>query len=215
MMTATVTTKSGRGRGSGVVSELTTYWDVLPGHEEELRAAIQRFADALHDTPAEMHMRTGLRDSRQVIFDDGRRLMWATTFETPWDPYVDDFILIGIEAFTDWMQHTAQGAEVFSWVEQSGGIEKLGQRAGREIAEGKSPELETHLKRSTPGLKAIIQSVQTPATGYFNLLSGWTTPQIFKAKRVEEAFQQVLDDPAAEEALKHPALKPLLEQAAD
>ena len=36
-----------------------------------------------------------------------------------------------------------------------------------------------------------------------------------KAKRVYEAFQQVLDDPGAAEALQHPALKPLLELAAD
>ena len=40
-------------------------------------------------------------------------------------------------------------------------------------------------------------------------------PQIRKATRVEQAFQQVLDDPAAEQALQQPALKPLLEQAAD
>jgi hypothetical protein len=31
----------------------------------------------------------------------------------------------------------------------------------------------------------------------------------------EEAFQTVLDDPAAGQPLQHPALKPLLEQAAD
>jgi len=31
---------------------------------------------------------------------------------------------------------------------------------------------------------------------------------------VQHAFQQVLDNPAAEQALKHPALKPLLDQAA-
>ena len=34
-----------------------------------------------------------------------------------------------------------------------------------------------------------------------------------KALAVEQAFEQVLDDPAAAEALKHPALKPLLELA--
>jgi hypothetical protein len=33
--------------------------------------------------------------------------------------------------------------------------------------------------------------------------------------RVNEAFQRVLDDPAAEEALQHAALKPLLDEAAD
>jgi hypothetical protein len=31
----------------------------------------------------------------------------------------------------------------------------------------------------------------------------------------ENAVKEKVDDPAAEEALQHPALKPLLEQAAD
>jgi hypothetical protein len=39
--------------------------------------------------------------------------------------------------------------------------------------------------------------------------------EIRKALRVNEAFQQVLDDPAAADALRHPALKPLLNEAAD
>jgi len=38
--------------------------------------------------------------------------------------------------------------------------------------------------------------------------------EIQKALRVQTAFQQVLDDPAAAEALQHPALKPMLEHAA-
>jgi hypothetical protein len=40
-------------------------------------------------------------------------------------------------------------------------------------------------------------------------------PQIVKAQRLQEAFQQVLDTPGAAEALQHPALKPLLDEAAD
>ena len=39
--------------------------------------------------------------------------------------------------------------------------------------------------------------------------------EIRKALRVNAAFQQVLDDPGAAEALRHPALKPLLNEAAD
>ena len=42
-----------------------------------------------------------------------------------------------------------------------------------------------------------------------------TVKQVLKALAVNEAFQRVLDDPAAEEALQHPALAPLLEKAAD
>jgi len=38
--------------------------------------------------------------------------------------------------------------------------------------------------------------------------------EIRKAQRVNQAFQRVLDDPAAE-ALQHPALRPLLDEATD
>ena len=44
---------------------------------------------------------------------------------------------------------------------------------------------------------------------------GGTVKEIRKAARVNRAFQQVLDDPAASEALLHPTLKPLLDEAAN
>jgi hypothetical protein len=205
-MTTTTTVKSGRGLSYGVVSELATYWDVLPGHEDELRAATERFADTLSQVPLEKNIHTGLRDQRHVIFDNGTRMMWATTFENEWDPYFEDFILIGIEHFLDWMQHTAQYTHVTDWLESSGGVEKFNSN---------NPDVTAHVKQTVGGLKAIVQSVQSPATGYFNNLSTWTMPQIVKAQRLQEAFQQVLDTPGAAEALQHPALKPLLDEAAD
>ncbi|MDX6292334.1 MAG: hypothetical protein QOH50_1409 [Kribbellaceae bacterium] len=205
-MTTMTSVKSGKGLSDGLVSELATFWNVLPGHEDELRAATQRFADVLRNVPSEKNLNTGLRDSRHVIFDNGQRLMWATTFENDWDPYFDDFIQIGLEHFVDWMQHTAQYTDVSAWLESSGGLEKF---------RLDNPNIESQMKRTVGGLKAIVQSVQSPATGYFNQLSAWTMPQIVKAQRLQETFQQVLDDPAAEEALQHPALKPLLELAAD
>jgi hypothetical protein len=133
-------------------------------------------------------------------------MMWATTFENDWDPYFDDFVQIGIHHFLDWMEHTAQWTHVAEWVEKSGGADKF---------RLDNPDLQEQMKRSVPGLKAIVQSVQSPATGYFNNLREWTMPEIVKGQRVNEAFQRVLDDPAAAEALQHPALKPLLDQAAD
>ena len=42
-----------------------------------------------------------------------------------------------------------------------------------------------------------------------------TVKQVWNALAVQQAFQQVLDTPGAAEALEHPALKPLLELAAD
>ena len=64
-------------------------------------------------------------------------------------------------------------------------------------------------------LKKFLPDHQIPASGYYNAISYLTHAEIRKAQRVYEAFQQVLDDPDAAEALQHPALKPLLEQAAD
>ena len=46
-----VTTKSGKGNVSGVVSELTTFWTVKPGHEEGLRAGIQQFMERVRSLP--------------------------------------------------------------------------------------------------------------------------------------------------------------------
>ena len=205
-MTTANSQKSGKGLSDGVVSELATYWNVLPGHEDELRAAAQRFADTLRGIDHEANIHTGLRDQRHVIFDNGQRLMWATTFENDWDPYFEDFVKIGIEHFLDWMQHTDQYTHVATWLEESGGKEQF---------RLDNPDLEAQMKRSVGGLKAIVQSVQSPACSYFNTLGNWTMPEIDKGMRVQEAFQRVLDDPAAEEALRHPALKPLLDQAAD
>jgi hypothetical protein len=202
----TISTKSGKGLSDGVISELATFWEVLPGHEEELRAATQRFADTLRQLPRDVNIHTGLRDQRHVIFDNGQRMMWATTFENEWDPYVDDFVQIGLDKFLDWMLHTVQGSDVEAWADASGGVDKFTAR---------NPDFKAQVKRSIGGLKAILQSLQSPATGYFNNLSAWTMPQIAKAMRLQEAFQQVLDEPGAAEALQHPALKPLLELAAD
>ena len=141
-----------------------------------------------------------------MIFDNGRRMMRATTFENEWDPYFDDFVQVGIEHFLDRMQHTAQYTDVSAWVASSGGVEKFSHD---------NPDLDAQVKRTVGGLKAIVQSVQSPATGYFNQLSAWTMPQMVKAQRLQETFQQVLDNAGAAEALQHPALKPLLELAAD
>ncbi len=201
-----ITKKSGKGLSDGVISELSAFFNVKPGHEEELRVALGRFAEMLHNSDPKEIRRVGLRDTRHVIFNEGRQLVWITAFESDWDPYIDDALqLINIENFLDWMQHTIEGDKVVEWVKSAGGVEKF---------DPKDPAIKDTIKRASAQLKSILQSVQVQASTYFNSLSGLTMPQIIKAQRLAQAFQQVLDDPAAEEALQHPALKPLLEQAA-
>ena len=210
-MVVELSKKSGKGVSDGVVSELTTFFGVKPGHADQLREACERFTQVLRSADPQATQKTGLRDSRMVIFDQGRRLLWTTTFETDWDPYLDDaLLLVGVEAFMDWMQYIAEdeAEEIRAWLRESGGAEALGRGvSGAELAEA--------IKASSAGLKQLIQSHQVPAAAYWNELSDQTVPQIRKAVRVEHAFQQVLDDPAAAQALQQPALKPLLEQAAD
>ena len=63
-------------------------------------------------------------------------------------------------------------------------------------------------------LHGFILGAQETAAAYARNYGG-TVKEIRKAQRVNTAFQQVLDDPAAGEALQHPALKPLLDEAAD
>jgi hypothetical protein len=209
--TTQVTAKSGKGNRDGVVSELFTIWDVKPGHEEELRAATERLATTLKNAPVELNIQTGLRDERHVIFDGGKRMVWFTTFETDWDPYVEDaFMRIGIDHFTDWIQHLTAEDEWFAHIREAGGEEKF--RAATKIY-GTAQEKEERIGLSW--LKNFLSDRQIPASGFYKAMSYITHAEVRKAHRVNEAFQQVLDDPDAAEALQHPALKPLLEQAAD
>ena len=62
-------------------------------------------------------------------------------------------------------------------------------------------------------VKDFILSAQVTAGAYARNYPG--TVGVRKAQRVNEAFQQVLDDPRAAQALRHPALAPLLDEAAD
>jgi hypothetical protein len=184
-LSTAISVKSGKGLSHGVVSELAAFYNVKPGHAAAMREAIAQFRAAVERTDRDGLQRAGLRDVRFLLFDDDQRLVLLTTFETDWDPYIDDaFQVIGVAEWRSWQQHTVES----------------------DAIKGVPTQAE---------LRASLRDSQTGATAYWNALAPYTIPQIRKALRVEQAFQQVLDDPAAGEALQHPALKPLLEQAAD
>ena len=186
-MTATLSKKSGKGLSNGVVSELTAFFRVKPGHAEQLRAAVQRFGSATDGLDPTNRLKIGLRELRLALFDNDQRLLWATSFETDWDPYIDDGIeIIGTENFIDWMQH---------------------------LVEYPYPE-GSPVTASNAEIKAILQSNQVQAAWFHDVFSSKTMPEIKKAVQVERAFEQLLDNPEAAQALQHPALKPLLELAA-
>ena len=62
-------------------------------------------------------------------------------------------------------------------------------------------------------LKAFILGAQQTAAAYARNYPG-TVKEIRRAQRISAAFDRVLDHPDAAEALQHPALQPLLDEAA-
>ena len=112
-------------------------------------------------------------------------LIWLTAFDTDFAPYVDDSV-------------SKMGAGTwYDWLQHT-----------VECPEG--------FDRFTgPQVREVIQNNQSPAAGYFEAFPDLTMGEIDKGRRVREAFEQVLEQPEAATLLQHPALKPLLEEAAD
>ncbi|XVV08335.1 hypothetical protein ACQP2X_26180 [Actinoplanes sp. CA-131856] len=165
----------------GPTSEFTLFFDVRPGHGPALREALRELQEAPGYRPGDYDLPIAtIHEARFVPFDDDTRLLFATSFDGPWDAYMDDFASKPLRLFD----------AIFRHVE---GYEGL-------------PDLES--------VKKFVLGAQATAGGYARNYGG-TVKQIRKAERVNNAFQQVLDDPAAAEALRAPALAPLLAEAAD
>ena len=200
------TIKGGKGLTDRTTSELAAFFGVLPGHEEDLRAAVKRFEEHIRDSKPEETIHTGLRSTRHVMFDNDTRLLWCTTFETDFDPYFDDALMtVGIENFIDWIQYTTQGEAVTDWFERNGGAVAFDQSRD---------DYEEIAIRALPELKAIITGQQEGGAAYFESMSPWTMTEIIQSSVLREAFDEVLEHPEAEQALQHPALAPVLKLAA-
>jgi len=90
MTTPTTTTPKRPGLRAGSRTEFTVFATVLPGHETALRETLvqsmanPRTQQALQDIGT-------LHEDRWVLFDDGRRVMFCSSFDGSWDKYIDDF----------------------------------------------------------------------------------------------------------------------------
>src|SRR4051812_29653659 len=165
----------------GPTSEFSLFFHVRPGQEPEIREAVNALQHSPGYRPGDYAMPiASIHEARFVLFDDDTRLLFATSFDGPWDAYMVDFASKPLKLFDSIFRHVE-------------GYEGL-------------PDL--------AAVKAFILSAQQSAGGYSRNYGG-TVKEIQKAQRVNDAFQRVLDDPAAEDALQHPALAPLLDQAAD
>jgi hypothetical protein len=182
-MAASATGASRPGVSVGPTSEFSLFFRVKPGHGDALREALGTLQDHPGYRPGDYDMPiVSIHEARFVLFDDDTRLAFITSFDGPWDAYMDDFFNTGptLQLFDATFQHVE-------------GYEGL-------------PDL--------AALKAFILGAEETAAAYARNYGG-TVKEIRKAQRVNEAFQRVLDDPEAANALSHLALKPLLDEAAD
>jgi hypothetical protein len=171
------------GVSVGPVSEFSLFFRVRRGRGDALREALRTLQDHPGYRPGDYHLAiASIHEARFVLFDDDTRLLFATSFDGPWDAYMDDFFTSGptLRLFDAIFQHVE-------------GYEGL-------------PDV--------AAVKAFVLGAQVSAAAYARNYPG-TVKEIRKAGRVNMAFQQVLDDPEAATALQQPALKPLLDEAAD
>jgi hypothetical protein len=182
-VTTAATGTSRPGRTVGPTNEFSLFFQVKPGAGESLRSALEDLQLTPGYRPGDYRMAVStIHEARFVMFDDDTRLAFITSFDGPWDAYMDDFFTSG--------PTIALFDVVFRHVEDYDGLPDMA------------------------ALHGFILGAQETAAAYARNYGG-TVKEIRKAERVNAAFQKVLDDPAAGEALQHPALKPLLDEAAD
>src|SRR5215203_3675708 len=179
-MATPATSTSSPGLTVGPTSEFSLFFRVMPGHGETLRAALGDLQETPGYRPGDYGMAvTTIHEARFVLFDEDTRLAFVTSFDGPWDAYMEDFFTSG--------PTLALFDAIFGHTEGYGGLPDLGSVlnfvAGAQVAAAYA--------RNYPG----------------------TVREIRKSQAVGTAFQKVLDRSDAAEALSHPALAPLLEEA--
>jgi hypothetical protein len=182
-MSAAGTEATRPGMNVGPTSEFSLFFRVKPGEAGVLRSALEDLQNTPGYRPGDYGMAIqSIHEARFVLFDDDTRLAFITSFDGPWDAYMEDFFTSGptLGLFDVIFQH----------VEGYDGLPDLA------------------------AVRNFVLGAEVGAAAYARNYGG-TVRQIRKAQRVNQAFQQVLDNPEAAEALQHPALKPLLEEAAD
>ena len=87
MISGTETSSAGRtGLRRGKVSELTIVFPIAPGAAKRLKEVLDGgFNVQAPDRVGSVH------DMRYVFLDNDTRILFATTYDGEWDPYVDDF----------------------------------------------------------------------------------------------------------------------------
>src|SRR5919107_2520521 len=95
-MTTTATGTSRPGMAVGPTSEFSLFFRVLPGRAEALRAALLDLQATPGYRPGDYDVAIKtIHEARFVLFDDDTRLAFVTSFDGPWDAYMEDFFTSG------------------------------------------------------------------------------------------------------------------------
>src|SRR3954465_2769478 len=95
-MATTARGASGPGVTVGPPSEFSLFFRVRPGDGESLRAALHDLQETPGYRPGDYGMAiTTIHEARFVLFDDDTRLAFITSFDGPWDSYMEDFFTSG------------------------------------------------------------------------------------------------------------------------
>ena len=80
----------------GPTTEFSLFFRVRDGQGADLRRALQDLQNHPGYRPGEYNMAIAtIHEARFVLFDDDTRLLFATSFDGPWDAYMDDFFTSG------------------------------------------------------------------------------------------------------------------------
>src|SRR3954463_5152007 len=182
-MSASLTESSHPGLSVGPTSEFSLFFRVKPGQGPSLHSALLDLQKTPGYRPGDygMAIKT-IHEARFVLFDDDTRLAFVTSFDGPWEAYMEDFFTSG--------PTLALFDVIFRHVDGYDGLPDLA------------------------AVRAFVLGAERTAGAYARNYGG-TVKEIRKAQRVNAAFQQVLDHPQAAELLQHPAMQPLLDEAAD
>ena len=108
-MGTTATGSSRPGVSVGPTSEFSLFFRVKPGGAEPLRAALRDLQNTPGYRPGDYGMAIAtIHEARFVLFDDDTRLAFVTSFDGPWDAYMEDFFTSGptLALFDTIFRHT-------------------------------------------------------------------------------------------------------------
>ena len=108
-MTTVAAGGSSPGLTVGPTSEFSLFFRVKPGEGEALRAALTELQDTPGYRPGDYGMAiVSIHEARFVLFDGDTQLAFITSFDGPWDAYMEDFFTSGptLGLFVSIFQHT-------------------------------------------------------------------------------------------------------------